>query len=73
MTGRVFERRRRDGISTHTLRKEGDETGDQRFGRGLQFQPTPSARRVTHKQALKMTDGSISTHTLRKEGDLAHC
>ena len=56
-------------ISTHTLRKEGDELRWVSVLGGNAFQPTPSARRVTlldYDFRLMML---ISTHTLRKEGD----
>ena len=36
----------------------------------MQFQPTPSARRVTYLAEYAEKTDSISTHTLRKEGDL---
>ena len=56
-------------ISTHTLRKEGD-VAMQAFTRTKpEFQPTPSARRVTRQAKPKPFDVTISTHTLRKEGD----
>ena len=35
----------------------------------MQFQPTPSARRVTAVPHYLVYAGAISTHTLRKEGD----
>ncbi len=38
-------------------------------GADTQFQPTPSARRVTQGNAGKTAADRISTHTLRKEGD----
>ena len=34
-------------ISTHTLRKEGDERLSTASRKEIKFQPTPSARRVT--------------------------
>ena len=34
-----------------------------------EFQPTPSARRVTIRSDLWEEAQNISTHTLRKEGD----
>ena len=36
----------------------------------FQFQPTPSARRVTLSAVMPGPPLSISTHTLRKEGDI---
>ena len=35
----------------------------------IEFQPTPSARRVTTPRPASSAMRSISTHTLRKEGD----
>ena len=64
-----FQNRHSSAISTHTLRKEGDiHTLFDIFWFG-QFQPTPSARRVTTFIPKKVCLIIISTHTLRKEGD----
>ena len=56
-------------ISTHTLRKEGDQKVLENKQHTTTFQPTPSARRVTFVAPPKGADIDISTHTLRKEGD----
>ena len=58
-----------DSISTHTLRKEGDLPQQQVTRVSGQFQPTPSARRVTDRGTAGANQSAISTHTLRKEGD----
>ena len=42
-----FQNRHSSAISTHTLRKEGDYNRRPRPAKGREFQPTPSARRVT--------------------------
>ena len=57
------------GISTHTLRKEGDRCSPRGIRNIMLFQPTPSARRVTKYISLYAAVDVISTHTLRKEGD----
>ena len=56
-------------ISTHTLRKEGDNETHELLASENTFQPTPSARRVTRETMSERDRLSISTHTLRKEGD----
>ena len=58
-------------ISTHTLRKEGDEADLGEADLSKAFQPTPSARRVTFRPVEPFHIPVISTHTLRKEGDHA--
>ena len=42
-------------ISTHTLRKEGDNTNADILQAGESFQPTPSARRVTNTSGAEIT------------------
>ena len=56
-------------ISTHTLREEGDLRTWLQRPMPPAFQPTPSARRVTHHILCNSSDMAISTHTLREEGD----
>ena len=56
-------------ISTHTLRKEGDRRAVATGYTDAEFQPTPSARRVTTVTLRAAIRIVISTHTLRKEGD----
>ena len=56
-------------ISTHTLRKEGDQIFSHQKTGEMIFQPTPSARRVTRVFSSTIVCPPISTHTLRKEGD----
>ena len=46
----------------------------QLYNMSAQFQPTPSARRVTYIVCDYWADSTtISTHTLRKEGDWLVC
>ena len=59
-------------ISTHTLRKEGDQSNIAELTALCEFQPTPSARRVTDPDSDILPVVHISTHTLRKEGDQPH-
>ena len=69
MTDRSLEDLAVDKISTHTLRKEGDLMGLKALDDAQEFQPTPSARRVTSDLFIDWRLIMISTHTLRKEGD----
>ena len=57
-------------ISIHSLRMEGDMSGNQHLYFEFVFQSTPSAWRETHSHHVKhpVTD-SISIHSLRMEGD----
>ena len=58
-----------DGISIHTLRVEGDADWTRSTKRGVIFQSTPSAWRVTSKSESGRGKSAISIHTLRVEGD----
>ena len=69
MTGGVVVPPKEERISTHTLRKEGDDKYGIYQGEKQLFQPTPSARRVTISIPAIPGLFDISTHTLRKEGD----
>ena len=57
------------GISTHTLRKEGDLVG-LRADESLNRISTHTLRKEgDNKQIVAYARPAISTHTLRKEGD----
>ena len=56
-------------ISTNTLLAEGDHDGCPISNLQLQFQPTPSSRRVTRWDCLFYFCATISTNTLLAEGD----
>ena len=56
-------------ISTHALREEGDVVQALLIEAGIEFLPTPSARRATRSRKLQSPTVMISTHALREEGD----
>ena len=59
-------------ISTHALREEGDLGPNGAMLKGMQFLPTPSARRATTLGVYYIERYAISTHALREEGDAAN-
>ena len=67
----LFERRQKELISIHALRKEGDEPVFCRYRRRQGFLSTPSARRATRQSHYGHCQHEISIHALRKEGDPA--
>ena len=56
-------------ISIHALREEGDPATWPACGRRCQFLSTPSARRATLHDILRILADDISIHALREEGD----
>ena len=56
-------------ISIHALREEGDSGSGQSLEPDREFLSTPSARRATGLDRIKLPTCEISIHALREEGD----
>ena len=68
--GKTAEGNRRDQISIHALREEGDPSAKQSNSKAKAFLSTPSARRATSGSRRHFRCGPISIHALREEGDM---
>ena len=60
---------KRDSISIHALREEGDFIRQICALAGFEFLSTPSARRATCRYYQTLETYHISIHALREEGD----
>ena len=60
---------RREHISIHALREEGDTAGAMQMTAVNEFLSTPSARRATRVLQAQDQTERISIHALREEGD----